>query len=116
MRFPVAGHMADTIPNGRSRIRHVKRWRAAFAAMPEIIEVMTHATNDIQSIKLKIIASTGPVQMHVSEALMTWLTKSVAAQVASGDVHSAQAKTGWDIPPCAGDDRSESSQEDWHCR
>ena len=87
--------------------------------MPEIVEVMTHATNDIQSIKLKIIASTGPVQMHVTDASTTWLTKSVAAaQVASGEVHSAQSKAGRTRETCDASDEdgtSEASPEDCHC-
>ena len=84
MRFAIAGHMADAVPAQWHRIRRAKRWRVAMATMPEIVQVMTHATNDIQSIKLKIITSTGPVQMHVFDASMAWLVKSIAAQVASG--------------------------------
>ena len=116
MRVAIAGHMADRLPTKWHRVKRLKRWKAAMATMPKIVEVMTPSTTDIESITVKIIASmSGPVQMKITDASMTWLTRSIAAQVASGEVHSARSKTPdpcGATSPCAGDDTSESSPED----
>ena len=119
MRVAVLGDMVDHLPTKWGRIKRLKRWRAAMATMPEIVEVMTPATNDIPSITLKIIASTtGPVQMEITDQSLSWLTKSIASQVASGEVHSGQSKAGRTSDACDaidGDGTSEASSEDCHC-
>ena len=140
--------MVGKLPEKWCRIKDGKRWQAAYSKMPSVVEVMTPVINDIPSIKMNIatqdVITTSncfrPVYMEITGATISWLSKAVAAQVASGEVHASHRAPGEDdtehdgagspLSPtswwrqlmrvaCAGDDIHDgpmgSPSQDCHC-
>ena len=146
MKVAIVGEaLVDKLPEKWCRIKDGKRWQAAYSNMPSVVEVMTPVIHDIPSIKMNIATSGStsagfrPVCMEITGATISWLSKAVAAQVASGEAHASHstpvddtehAGAGSPLSPtscwrqlmrvaCAGDDihsgHMGSPSQDYHC-
>ena len=111
-KFIAGSDHATKLPKKWARVKTLKRWKAALATLPDVMAVTTPHVNGVASITANIATTLkgGPVSMEITDESLSWLTRAVAAQVASGEVHSQWRKGTASADVAHGESSSEELQ------